>query len=277
MQRVTRPNAIGVLPAYPVSPGPPGFFTPGNPLGGIMPTVPGAEWYNGVQEELIAVISAAGLTPDGTNNGQVLAAIRAICGPGRLLNMQIFTSSGTYTPSLGTGSVLVEVQGAGGAGSGVPATSGSQTAIGSGGGSGAYAMKRLFSGFAGVTVTVGAGGSSPVSGTGNNGGASSFGGLVSALGGAGGVFGISSASTYVAAPGAGGASGISGDLNLPGTPGGFGLTANSVGVVPAQALSPRFGAGAGAGGQGASSAFGEAAKAGTAGNNGIVIVWEYAG
>ena len=48
MQRVTRPTAVSVLPAVPASPGPPGYFTGGNPGVSVPATRPGYEWYNGV-------------------------------------------------------------------------------------------------------------------------------------------------------------------------------------------------------------------------------------
>lgn len=82
MQRVTRPTAASVMPAPPVSPGPPGFFTSGDPLAGILATRPGYEWYNGVQEELIAFLTAAGITPSETNLGQVLEACQYLFGGG---------------------------------------------------------------------------------------------------------------------------------------------------------------------------------------------------
>jgi hypothetical protein len=75
MQRVTRSTAVAVLPAPPSGAGDPGFFTGGNPGTGTPATVPGYEWFNGVQEELISLIIAAGLSPDGDDNGQVAQAV----------------------------------------------------------------------------------------------------------------------------------------------------------------------------------------------------------
>lgn len=106
---------------------------------------------------------------------------------GTLLNVQSFTSSGTYTPTTGTTKVIVEVLGGGGSGGGCAATSSSQAAAASGGASGSYA-RALLTVSGAVTVTVGAGGAAPAAGAndGNAGGTSSFGASVSAPGGGGG-------------------------------------------------------------------------------------------
>lgn len=56
---------------------------------------------------------------------------------GGLLNIQTFTSSGTYTPTPGTTKVIVEVVGGGASGGSCAATTGSTASGASGGGSGA--------------------------------------------------------------------------------------------------------------------------------------------
>lgn len=76
MQRVKRTTAVALLPADPGG-GEPGYFAAPNPGGGVPATVPGYEWYNNVQEELISIIAAAGIALDGTNRAQLLAALRA--------------------------------------------------------------------------------------------------------------------------------------------------------------------------------------------------------
>jgi len=76
MQRVTRAAAVAIMPAPPASPGAPGYFTGGDPTTGQAATPPGYEWYNTVQEELIAILAAAGIAPDRANNAQLLAAIK---------------------------------------------------------------------------------------------------------------------------------------------------------------------------------------------------------
>src|SRR5690606_12165825 len=91
---------------------------------------------------------------------------------GKLLNVQVFSTPGTftYTPTAGTKSVVVEVVGAGGAGGGAQATTSGTVSVGGGGGSGGYAKGWIVSGFSGVTVTVGAGGVGVLGQAGGNGG-----------------------------------------------------------------------------------------------------------
>lgn len=52
-------------------------FRNGNLALGVLPTEFNADWPNGIQEELLAVIEAAGLTPDGGALNQLLLALRA--------------------------------------------------------------------------------------------------------------------------------------------------------------------------------------------------------
>lgn len=54
-----------------------GKFTDGDPVGGVPPSRDPAAWANAVTDELIAIIAAAGLTPDEENFAQVLAALRS--------------------------------------------------------------------------------------------------------------------------------------------------------------------------------------------------------
>jgi len=62
MQRVNRSSAVASLPAAPTG-GAPGYFTGGNPGLGQPATVPGYEWFNAVQEEMIGMLTRAGITP----------------------------------------------------------------------------------------------------------------------------------------------------------------------------------------------------------------------
>lgn len=52
------------------------FFTEGDI--GEQPTIPGAFWFNMVQEELLGVLTLAGLTPDKSDLNQVSKAIQSI-------------------------------------------------------------------------------------------------------------------------------------------------------------------------------------------------------
>jgi len=135
-------------------------------------------------------------------------------------NMQVFTSSGTFTPSSGVTKVFVEVWGAGGGGGGT----GNGNFIGAGGGGGGYTA-----GFLTVTpstthtVTVGVAGTAGSSGggTGGTGGTSSFAGTsttISSTGGGGGSGSIATGTTY---HGGSGGVGSSGTLNLYGEDGDY--------------------------------------------------------
>lgn len=54
-------------------------FTEGSPSGGVPATTVSADWLNDVQEELISILSAAGITPIKGDQKQVLAA--KACSP----------------------------------------------------------------------------------------------------------------------------------------------------------------------------------------------------
>ena len=83
MQRVTRSTAVAVAPAIPGAPSAPGFFGPGTP-GANNATVPGYEWFNAVQEELIGLISRGGLAPSASDLTQIRKALdRLYAGGGR--------------------------------------------------------------------------------------------------------------------------------------------------------------------------------------------------
>jgi hypothetical protein len=78
MHRIDDPTASPTLPA-PRPPGTPGYFTGGSPgSSGFAATVVRYEFMNAVQEELVAVIQAAQLVLDKTNNGQLLEALRTM-------------------------------------------------------------------------------------------------------------------------------------------------------------------------------------------------------
>ena len=103
MQRVKRSTAVAVLPTPP-SGGTPGYFAKPNPAGGQEATVPGYEWFNGVQEELIALIADAGLTPSDADLSQITKAVRtaiqknaaAVCANTGSAN----TLRGAYSPEI---------------------------------------------------------------------------------------------------------------------------------------------------------------------------------
>lgn len=221
--------------------------------------------------------------------------------PGRLLNVQLFTSSGTYVPSTGTKNIVVECQGGGGGG-GAAVITGAVLALsaGCGGAAGSYAKGRFTNIASSYPVIIGSGGSGSSS-TGNLGGAggtSSFGNLISSSGGYGATS-ISEGNTPFIANGSG-----------QSLPGGTFVTGGNLISSPGQNLGGeafRLSAGIGSGGYGQASIFGgggNAAKsanqsgsnglgygsggggarvagvtalsyAGGDGASGVVIVWEY--
>ena len=229
---------------------------------------------------------------DGTN------VVNGTSAVGRLINVQVFTASGTYTPTTGTSSIVAEAVGGAGASGGTPATSSSQAAASSGGGSAAYAKGRFTSNFSGLTVTVGSGGTPGSAGSaGNSGGATSLGAILVAPGGAGGSAGIAQPYTTVVNSGNGtpisslptGANivGIRGQGSAPSVI--FNSTisqssgggSNPLGTGAPTAVNGGLGLGLsgtgyGSGPCGISAIPSTAALAGIAGQPGILIIYEYA-
>ncbi len=107
--------------------------------------------------------------------------------------IQLFTGSGTYTPTSGMSYCIIETVGAGGGGGGASTTTAGIN-TGGGGGSGGYARAVFTAATIGAsqTITIGAGGTAgDTSGSnGATGGTTTVGSLVSCSGGAGG-FGLS--------------------------------------------------------------------------------------
>lgn len=249
-----------------------------------------------VMSSVLAQFISDTLGVDVLDNGvtdAVLANLKAallFAGTGRLLNVQIFTSSGTYTPTAGTKSVIAEVQGGGGGGGYARATSTGYMSAGAGGGAGGYGKSRLTSGFSGVPITIGSGGTQGVSG-----GSTSFGSLIIAAGGGGGLNGTDqyasgTVSQYV---GASGGSCTGGNIiNSRGGTGGNTIMTTVGNLIGGVGGASHFTAAAisafgdngngvggllGCGGGGAiSSSSPSASFAGGNGGNGLVIIWEYA-
>jgi hypothetical protein len=107
MDRLIATNSVpsSAADTAPVS-GTPQFATSGNPATSTPATTWAAYQYNAIQEELIAIIAAGGLTPDRTNNAQVLAALRALLastGRTRILADANFYIAPTGNDSTGKG------------------------------------------------------------------------------------------------------------------------------------------------------------------------------
>jgi hypothetical protein len=217
------------------------------------------------------------------------------------VSRQVFTSSGTYTPTTGTKFCDVELLGGGGGGGGCAASVTTGSSCAGGGGGGGYIRKVYpVATVTGATVTVGGGGAGGAAGAnpGITGGATIIGVLLQANGGNGGAAGINVLVTgsFTNAGGTGGNTG-GGDVNINGNIGGVGIAfsgfvspsfgANSVygsGATPAPIAGPTSAAsglnaptGFGGGGSGAFSLTTAAtALPGGKGSGGIVIITEYA-
>lgn len=208
--------------------------------------------------------------------------------PGRLLNVQVFTTSGTYTPTNGAKKIVVEVLGAGGGGGSSSAANTSANGLGTGGGGGGYAKSYLTSVPASQSVTVGVGGAAA-----SNGGASSFGSII-ANGGTAGANNLNATYQSGVTQLRGGFGGTASGGNIINARGGMSIQAlwTSAGnCISGAGGSSHFagttvaigGAAAagdsgtlGNGGSGANSIGTTSVLAGGSGGNGIVIVWEYA-
>ncbi|MCR8931920.1 MULTISPECIES: hypothetical protein [unclassified Pseudomonas] len=277
-----------------------GKFVDEDPLAGTPGSLIPAQWGNAVTDEIIHVITGAGLTPDELNNMQLLAAIKAVVtqsgvSPGRLIGVRVFNVAGTFTYNAtpGTNSVIEEVQGAGGGSGGLSATGATTGAASGGGSAGAYAIARHTSGFNGVTVTVGAKGAGGAAGANNGsaGGSSSFGSLVTAPGGPGGLGGAAAAPPAVGISGAASAAPTGGNIyQNVGAAASSSLLAGLSAPIFGPGASTKFGCGQrgnsssatvpaigyGVGGGGCVNGVSSPALAGADGSGGIVIVWEYA-
>lgn len=254
-------------------------------------TIVNAAHMNAVQEELLGVIEAAGLTPSASNQGQLLEAIPLVT-PGRLVGVQPFFASGTYTPTPGATSVEVHVQGGGGGAGGAPATGAGQVSAGAPGSAGAYSWGR-FAVTGPLAVTVGAGGAGGVGLNGSPGGASSIGPITAPGGAAGAVVSATSVLPIIAgntetAAGTGGIINAGGPAGQPsmafstvatqtyGGAGGNSRFGAGGGTVFGSIGTGRPGVGYGAGGGGTANGESNANQTGGAGAPGLILVIEWA-
>ena len=139
---------------------------------------------NGTDFTLSTLTAGSSITITNSSGSVTIAASAGGAGFTSVVT-QVFTSSGTYTPTTGMDYCIVEVVGGGGGSGGIAATTTSNS-LSPGGGGGGYARKLFASATIGVsqTVTIGAGGTAGAAGN-NNGGAggtTSLGSLISATG-----------------------------------------------------------------------------------------------
>ena len=175
-----------------------GFTSPATASTNNIWALPSAD---GSAEQVIELASAGAL------------GFAALASAGSVIQVDVFTSSGTWTKPAGTGQALVIVTGGGGAGgaSGTTAERG-----GAGGAAGGTAIEFITTGLGATeTVTIGAAGTATV-GAGNAGGASSFGSHCTGNGGAGGSAGGTADS------GSAGGTATGGSINITGGAGSSG-------------------------------------------------------
>lgn len=83
MYRIDDPSAATSMPP-PEAAGTEGFWTEGNPATGVAATLERASWFNMMQEELRAIAVAGGQVPSKTSYNQILLALQAMYGSGRV-------------------------------------------------------------------------------------------------------------------------------------------------------------------------------------------------
>lgn len=229
-----------------------------------------------------------------SNRWRILNAPAEGSNSGRLIAVNTYTASASFTKASNNPNfVIVEVQGGGGGGGGASTTTSGETSEGGGGSAGGYSKKFILASSlsASETVTVGSGGAGGSAGEndGSSGGTSSFGAHCSATGGGGGT-GAADYSTHNADGFGANGSGSGGDLNINGGPGGIGSGSGGIpryanqggdsvlgfgGFANGPTAAGGNGIGYGSGGSGGRTRVGSAVAGGN-GAAGIVIVWEYA-
>ena len=266
-------------------------FTEGDPAGGVPATLVTGVWLNDIQENLMAVLAAAGVAPTKGRAADLLDSLK-----GRLIGVQLITSSGTYTPTLGMRNIYVKGVGGSGGTGGCAATSSTQLSISGGSASGSYAEAWLGASDIGVSKSViigGAGAAGAPSGAGGSGGTTSLGSLMICPGGGGSAFGTAFASTAFVISAGGQPGTISTGGNILNTAGSAGLYAISIsnGTLSGSGANSPFGSGAvglgigntgspgsgyGAGASGSANASSSGARPGSAGSPGLILILEYA-
>lgn len=235
---------------------------------------------------------------DNGNTASILANLKSgmtALTPGRLLNVQVFTANGSVTKTAGAKKWKIRVLGGGGGSSAAPATGTGQVSVSNGGGAGAYAEGIYdVSALSSATVTIGSGGvgGTAISPYGGDGGTTSVGTLISALGGKAGlpagpanppfqpVANTNSNSptnwNIVGSSGPGAEAAVAVSTNYAAGSRGANSQLGVGGSIPAINNNANTGGGFGSGASGCANGPSQPVNAGAAGRSGIAIIEEYA-
>ncbi|HCT4450431.1 hypothetical protein [Klebsiella michiganensis] len=250
-----------------------------------------------VMANVLAQFIADSANVDVLDNGNTAAILSNLKNsmPGRLLGVQVVTSSALITKSAGTKKWRIRALGAGAGSSAAPATAAGQVSISNGGGAGAYAEGIYdVSALSSATVTIGSGGvgGTTISPNGGDGGTTSVGTLISVPGGKAGLSAGPANPPFQ--PVANTNSNSPTGWNIIGTSGSGSEAAVAVstsyaagsrgansqlgvgGSVPAINTPANTGGGYGSGASGCSNGASQPVNPGSSGRDGVVIIEEYA-
>ncbi|HIE9565926.1 hypothetical protein ACN4EQ_13665 [Klebsiella pneumoniae] len=231
---------------------------------------------------------------DDGNTAAILSNLKNSM-PGRLLGVQVVTSSALITKSAGAKRWRIRALGAGAGSSAAPATAAGQVSISNGGGAGAYAEGIYdVSALSSATVTIGSGGvgGTAISPNGGDGGTTSVGTLISAPGGKAGlpagpanppfqpVANTNSNSptgwNIIGTSGSGSEAAVAASTSYAAGSRGANSQLGVGGSVPAINTPANTGGGYGSGASGCSNGVSQPLNPGASGRDGVVIIEEYA-
>lgn len=231
---------------------------------------------------------------DDGNTAAILSNLKNSM-PGRLLGVQVVTSSALITKSAGAKKWRIRALGAGAGSSAAPATDAGQVSISNGGGAGAYAEGIYdVSALSSATVTIGSGGvgGTAISPYGGDGGTTSVGTFISAPGGKAGlpagpaippfqpVANTNSNSptgwNIIGTSGSGSEAAVAVSTSYAAGSRGANSQLGVGGSVPAINTPANTGGGYGSGASGCSNGVSQSLKPGASGRDGVVIIEEYA-
>ncbi|HBX9055690.1 TPA: hypothetical protein MIJ86_004408 [Klebsiella pneumoniae] len=231
---------------------------------------------------------------DDGNTAAILSNLKNSM-PGRLLGVQVVTSSALITKSAGAKKWRIRALGAGAGSSAAQATDAGQVSISNGGGAGAYAEGIYdVSALSSATVTIGSGGvgGTAISPYGGDGGTTSVGTLISAPGGKAGlpagpaippfqpVANTNSNSptgwNIIGTSGSGSEAAVAVSTSYAAGSRGANSQLGVGGSVPAINTPANTGGGYGSGASGCSNGVSQSLKPGASGRDGVVIIEEYA-